>query len=139
MGNFTAEQMEKAKAAKSVEELLVLAKENGVEMTEEEAGAYYAQLHPTSGEMADEELENVAGGGCHGKDGRLVVTGGYSCDGWEMNYMTVIYNFTKSWALIRHSIVPIIAAVANISLKKPEYVTAITLSIANKVRSHFKR
>ena len=89
MGNFTAEQMEKAKAAKSVEELLVLAKENGVEMTEEEAGAYYAQLHPTSGEMADDELENVAGGGCHGKDGRLVVTGGYSCDGWEMNYYSL--------------------------------------------------
>ena len=80
MRNFTAEQMEKAKAAKSVEELLVLAKENGVEMTEEEAGAYYAQLHPVSGEMADDELENVAGGGCHSKDGRLVVTLCYSCD-----------------------------------------------------------
>ena len=64
MGNFTAEQMEKAKQAKSAEELLALAKENGMEMTGEEAGAYYAQFHPASGEMADDELENVAGGGC---------------------------------------------------------------------------
>ena len=34
--NFTPEQLTKAKAAKSVEELLALAKENGTELTEEE-------------------------------------------------------------------------------------------------------
>lgn len=56
--------LEKAKQAKSTEELLALAKENGMEMTEEEAKAYYVQLHPVSGEIADDELENVAGGGC---------------------------------------------------------------------------
>ena len=32
------------------------------------------------GEIADEELDNVAGGGCHNKDGRLVVTVWYSCN-----------------------------------------------------------
>lgn len=62
--NLTSEIMEKAKQAKSADELLTIAKENGMEMTEEEAKAYYAQLHPASGEIADDELENVAGGGC---------------------------------------------------------------------------
>lgn len=64
MENFNNELLEKAKQTKSAEELLALAKENKIEMTEEQAKAYYAQLHPTSGEIADEELENVAGGGC---------------------------------------------------------------------------
>ena len=76
MTNFNEELLEKAKQTKSVEELLALAKENGMEMTEEQANAYFSQLHPTSGEIADEELENVAGGGCRSGDGRLVVTTG---------------------------------------------------------------
>ena len=62
------EILKKAKAAKSVEELLALAKENGIELTEEQAKAYFAQLHPTTGELADDELDAVAGGGC-GDDG----------------------------------------------------------------------
>ncbi len=73
------ELFEKAKAAKSVEELMALAKENGIEMTDEEGAAYFAQLNK-SGELSDEELDNVAGGGCHKKDGRLIVTVWYSCD-----------------------------------------------------------
>ena len=60
---FTNEQLAKAKAAKSAEELLALAKENGIEMTEEEANKYYADFHK-EGELADEELDNVSGGGC---------------------------------------------------------------------------
>ena len=64
MTNFSEELIEKAKQAKSVEELLALAKENGMEMTEEQATAYYAQLSPKSGELSDEELDNVSGGGC---------------------------------------------------------------------------
>ena len=82
MTNFNEELLEKAKSTKSVEELLALAGENNMEMTEEQAKAYFAQLHPTSGEMADDELENVAGGGCHSGDGRLVVTIGYECSHW---------------------------------------------------------
>ena len=73
------ELFEQAKEAKSAEELLSLAKENGMELTEEEAAAYFAQLNK-SGELSDEELDNVAGGGCHNKDGRLVVTVWYSCN-----------------------------------------------------------
>ena len=59
--NFTPEQLTKAKAAKSAEELIALAKENGIELTEEEAAKYFADLHK-EGELADEELENVSGG-----------------------------------------------------------------------------
>ena len=43
---FTPELIEKAKSAKTPEELLALAKENGVELTEESARAYFEQLNP---------------------------------------------------------------------------------------------
>lgn len=66
MTNFSSEWIKKARQAKSAEELLALAGENGVEMTAEEAAAYYAKLNPAPGELADEELDNVAGGGCGG-------------------------------------------------------------------------
>ena len=56
--------IEKAKSAKSAEELLALAKENNVEMTADEAATYFAQLNPKSGELSDDDLDNVAGGAC---------------------------------------------------------------------------
>ncbi len=59
--------VEIAKSAKSVEELLALAKENNFEMNEEEAKTYFAQLNPKSGELDDDDLDNVAGGGCGDK------------------------------------------------------------------------
>ena len=59
MSIFTQEQIEAAKAAKSPEELIATAKEAGVEITLEQAAAFLKQ-----GELADEELESVAGGGC---------------------------------------------------------------------------
>ena len=71
----------KARAAKSAEELLELAKANSVELTEAEAAEHFSQLHQ-SGELSDEELSAVSGGGCHTKDGRLVVSNGYGCDGF---------------------------------------------------------
>ncbi len=58
---FTSEQLTKAKQAKSADELLALAKENGMELTEEEAAKYFAELNK-EGEIADEELDNVSGG-----------------------------------------------------------------------------
>ncbi len=83
MKNFTSEMIEKARAAKSADELLALAKENNVEMTEESAKAYFEQLHPASGELSDDELDNVAGGGCHASDGRLVTTVANDCQYWH--------------------------------------------------------
>ena len=78
------ELFEKAKTAKSAEELLALAKENEVEMTEESAKAYYELMQSQTkiGELSDEELDNVSGGGCHKDDGRLIVTVGNRCDLW---------------------------------------------------------
>ena len=73
----------KAKAAETPEALLTLAKENGMEMTEESAAAYFEIMHPKAGELADEELNNVSGGGCRKGDGRLIVSAGYSCGYWE--------------------------------------------------------
>ncbi len=61
---FTPELIEKAKSAKTPEELMALAKENGMELTEESAKAYFEKLHPQSGEISDDELDNVSGGGC---------------------------------------------------------------------------
>lgn len=56
------ELLAKAKEAKAPEELLALARENGVELTEESAKAYFARLHPQAGELSDSELDNVSGG-----------------------------------------------------------------------------
>ena len=59
---LTPELLEKAKAAKSAEELIALAKENGAEITAEEAHAYFAKLNSQSDELSDDELDQVAGG-----------------------------------------------------------------------------
>ncbi|MGN1100375.1 MAG: hypothetical protein ACI4S9_08500 [Christensenellales bacterium] len=53
--------LEKAKSAKSAEELLALAKTVNVELTEDEAVKAFAELNKT-GELSDEELDNVTGG-----------------------------------------------------------------------------
>ncbi|MBE6596556.1 MAG: hypothetical protein E7641_02695 [Ruminococcaceae bacterium] len=85
MKNFTPEIIEKAKKAKSRDELLALAKENGIELSEKEASIYFEQLSAASGEISDDELKNVAGGGCYSSDGRLIVTVLHSCDLWTCN------------------------------------------------------
>ena len=73
----------KAKQAKTPEELMSLAKENNMEMTEESAKAYFEQLHPKTGELSDDELDNVAGGGCYSNGGRLKTTCGYRCKHYQ--------------------------------------------------------
>ena len=77
------ELIEKTKEAKSAAELIALAKENGTKITPEEAANYFTKLNPPSGSIADEELENVAGGGCYNSDGRLIVTDWNSCEHWS--------------------------------------------------------
>jgi predicted ribosomally synthesized peptide with nif11-like leader len=61
MKNLTPEMIDKAKAAKSAEELLEIAKANGVELTAEEAKTYFEQLKANSA-VSDDELDTVAGG-----------------------------------------------------------------------------
>ena len=65
------ELLAKAKEAKNPDELMSLAKENGIEMTKEKADEYFKQLSTSSGELSDSELDNVSGG-CGGDyvDGR---------------------------------------------------------------------
>ena len=65
---FTPELIEKAKEAKNPDELMSLAKENGIGLTEEETKAYFDRLHPQTGELSDSELDNVSGGGCLSDD-----------------------------------------------------------------------
>lgn len=79
---MNTELIAKAKEAKTPEELMTLAKENGMEMPEESAKAYFDLIHPQSGEVADDELSNVSGGGCHAKDGREIVTVAHCCTGF---------------------------------------------------------
>ena len=62
---FSNEMIEKAKTAKSAEELLELAKAENINFTAEEAAKAFAELNKT-GELSDEELDNVAGGGRFG-------------------------------------------------------------------------
>ncbi len=80
---LTQELIEKAKQAKTPEELAALAKENGIELTSEEANTYFAMLNPKTGELGDDELEDVAGGrkcGTTYMDHKPVVTYYNSCD-----------------------------------------------------------
>ena len=63
--NISKELIEKAKTAKSAEELLEMAKAENIELTEEEAAQAFAKMNK-NGELSDEELDNVAGGGCPG-------------------------------------------------------------------------
>ncbi len=58
---FTDEMLEKAKTAKTAEELLEMAKAENIELTEEQAAKAFAELNRT-GELSDEELDNVSGG-----------------------------------------------------------------------------
>ena len=75
------EMIIKAREAKSADEILALAKENGMDLTEESAKAYFEHLNKTC-ELSDTELENVSGGGCYTSGGKLIVTCGHSCEHW---------------------------------------------------------
>lgn len=76
------ELIAKAKESKTPEELIALAKESGEEITEESAKAYFDLLNPKTGELSDDELDNVSGGGCYNGD-RLVISVMHYCDEWR--------------------------------------------------------
>lgn len=58
---LTREMMEKAKTAKSMQELLEMAKAENIELSAEEAAKAFAEFNKT-GELSDDELDNVSGG-----------------------------------------------------------------------------
>ena len=95
MNNLTQEMIEKAKSVNSADELLALSKENGIEMTSDEAATYFAQLNPKSGELNDDELDAVSGGGDGCKKMSLLhktvrVTSGQTCSKCGSNVGTVM-------------------------------------------------
>ena len=59
----TKEQIQKAMACETAEELMELAKEVGIELTKEEAEAYMAEIEDF--ELDGDTLKRVAGGGCY--------------------------------------------------------------------------
>lgn len=59
--NFSNELMEKAKNASSAEELIEMAKELGVELSNADAESFFRFLK-SGGPLSDEELESVTGG-----------------------------------------------------------------------------
>ena len=60
LNSLTKEQIEKAMACKTPEELIELAKEEGIELTLEQAKAYLDELQDV--ELDPETLDKVAGG-----------------------------------------------------------------------------
>lgn len=61
------ELLEKAKQANSPEELLEFAKEVDYPLDENGAKAYFERIH-SFGELSEEELDSVSGGGCNWDD-----------------------------------------------------------------------
>ncbi len=57
---ITKEMLAKAMQCRTAEELMALAKSEGMEVTKEEAEAYLAEIYDI--ELEEEELEKVAGG-----------------------------------------------------------------------------
>ena len=60
---LTKEQIQKAMACETAEELMELAKTIGVELTKEEAEAYMAEMDDV--ELDSDALKQVAGGMCY--------------------------------------------------------------------------
>ena len=81
MKNLSPEIAEKAKNAKDAQELIALAKENGIELAEEDARLYFEIK--ASGEIPDDLLGAVSGGAVYTpRGGYLIVTNFHECDRW---------------------------------------------------------
>ncbi len=77
------ELMLKAKSAKSADDILEIAKENGLEVSREDA-EMYIQTNAKSGEISDEALGGVTGGAAYTlRGGYLIVTNFHECDRWK--------------------------------------------------------
>ena len=73
-----------------------MAKENGIELTAEEAKTYFAKLNSKTGEVSDDELDNVAGGkkcGTIYHDGQPVITDLNSCEFLAQSYFLWDFSF----------------------------------------------
>ena len=88
--------MAKAKEAKSVAELMELAKAENMELTEEKANELFARLH-AEGELSDNDLDDVAGGGCGAadtsdyKEGDIVAVSNKRCPDCNGSVFNITY------------------------------------------------
>lgn len=85
------ELINEIKNCKTIDELITVSKDNGYELTKEEAKAYFDKFNK-SGELTDDELSNVTGGCTWWRNGKaysgkphhyLIVTCGNSCPGYS--------------------------------------------------------
>ena len=60
---ITKEMLDKALECKTADQLVALAKDNGITLTKEEAEAYMAEMDNM--ELDEDALDNVAGGMCY--------------------------------------------------------------------------
>ena len=60
---ITRDMLEKAEQCKTADDLVALAKANGITLTKEEADAYLAEMDNM--ELDEEALDKVAGGMCY--------------------------------------------------------------------------
>ena len=67
---LTKEMIEKAMQCETADELIALAKSEGIELTKEEAEAYLAELEDV--ELDSDVLQKVAGGGVYEQVGTLI-------------------------------------------------------------------
>ncbi len=58
------ELLKKAKEAKDEKELIEIAKKDGIGLTEEAASSLFKKLQSSEGEIPDDELGDISGGGC---------------------------------------------------------------------------
>ena len=63
MTKITREMLEKAEQCETADELVALAKANGITLTKEEAEAYLSEMDNM--ELDEDALDNVAGGMCY--------------------------------------------------------------------------
>lgn len=64
MDKISKKVLELAKKTKSAEEIKDIAKANGYEIEDKEANCIFEYLHK-NGELTEDDLNNVSGGGCH--------------------------------------------------------------------------
>ena len=63
VNELTKEKVAKLMSCETAEELMALAKAEGIELTKEEAEAYLTEMSDV--ELDEEALKKVAGGGCY--------------------------------------------------------------------------
>ena len=92
------ELLEKARGAKSADEIVSIAKEGGFDIDAEKAAGLFSMLK--SGEISEEELENAAGGCIVFRDysGRKVVTLLNSCSHFYCDACNRGNKIRRNWA-----------------------------------------